>query len=85
MQPIRPTGLPYLTRPFASSVSITPTLGWRSASRSTPRIFIRLPIRLTGSPRPDSSMPSCTSRVKVTLLATAQAIAWQRRSTVAWS
>ena len=44
-----------------SSVSITPTLGWRSASRSTPRIFIRLPIRLTGSPRPLSAIPMSTS------------------------
>ena len=80
-----PAGLPYLTMPFSGISSMTPTLGWRRASRRTPRIFIRLPIRLTWSPRPDSAMPSLTSRVKVVLFATAQATAWQSRSTRAWS
>ena len=62
-----------------------PTLFWRSASRSTPRIFMRLPMRLTASPSPDSWMPMSTSRVKVCLFATAHATAWHSRSTRAWS
>ena len=80
-----PAGLPYLTMPFSGSSSMMPTLFCRSASRSTPRIFIRLPIRLTASPRPLSLMPMSTSRVNVFLFATAQATAWQSRSTRAWS
>ncbi len=80
-----PAGLPYLTMPFSGISSMMPTLFWRSASRSTPRIFIRLPMRLTGSPRPLSSMPMSTRRVNVVLFATAQATAWQSRSTRAWS
>jgi hypothetical protein len=85
MHAMTPAGLPYLTMPFSGSSSITPTLFWRSASRSTPRIFMRLPIRLTGSPRPDSSIPMSTRRVNVRLFATAHATAWQSRSTRAWS
>ena len=57
MQAMIPAGLPYLTMPFSGSSSMMPTLFWRSASRSTPRIFIRLPIRLTASPSPLSAMP----------------------------
>ena len=76
-----PAGLPYLTMPFSGSSSMTPTLFCRSASRSTPRIFMRLPIRLTASPSPLSSIPMSTSRVNVRLLATAQATAWHSRST----
>ena len=41
-----------------------PTEGLRSASRRTPRIFIRLFMRLSKSPRPDSSIPIFTSRVE---------------------
>ncbi len=85
MQAMIPAGLPYFTMPFSGSSSMMPTLFWRSASRSTPRIFIRLPIRLTASPRPLSAMPMSTSRVNVCLLATAQATAWHSRSTRAWS
>ena len=48
--------------PLFGISSMTPTLFCRSASRSTPRIFIRLFMRLSKSPRPLSSMPSSTSR-----------------------
>ena len=78
---MRPTGLAYLTMPFSGSSSMTPTLFWRSTSRRMPMTLKRLPTRLSGSPMPLSSTPIRARRVNVASLATAQATAWQRRST----
>ena len=81
---IRPTGLAYLAMPFSGTFSMTPTLGWRRTSRRMPMTLKRLLIRLSGSPMPLSSTPIWASRVKVVSLATAQATAWQSRSTCSW-
>ena len=81
---IRPTGLAYLAMPFSGTVSITPTLGCRRTSRRMPMTLKRLLIRLSGSPMPLSSTPIWARRVNVVSLATAQATAWQSRSTCSW-
>ena len=80
---ITPAGLAYLTRPFSGISSMTPMLFWRSASRRMPST---LPRRLgSRPPMPLSSTLMLASRVAVSRLAVAQATAWHRRSTRAWS
>ena len=81
---MRPTGFAYLTIPFSGSSSMTPMLFWRRTSRRMPMTLSRLPTRLSGSPMPLSSTPILARRVKVVSFATAQATAWQSRSTCSW-
>src|ERR1041385_7142210 len=80
---ITPAGFAYLTMPFSGISSMTPMLFWRSASRRMPSTFERRPA--SRLPMPLSSTLMLARRAADVSLPAAQPIAWQRRSTPAWS